>query len=771
MLRHSTGFLGLGAVLLGLALAAGCGKAPTPPKRPAPAAPNTELTYAPVENDTVSFRIHFYWSGYDGDGEVVAYRWVVDPDSATANDMTRATWNRTAAKDTTLLFLVDPVQEVKRHVFMIAAEDNSGLIDPTPSVRYFSAVTIPPTSRTERGPAATNPIIGPNFTYEWSGLDPDGGETGGRAPCDSFQYLLLRIGAKADTTGDPQYMSLPAVFNRTVYVSLINQAAGDGLPAPYHDWKWKGIHALKNRFRNVTPGKYVFAIRAVDIAGATEKNLEWVRNIRQFTVTDKNAGPTLTVTASVLVQPLPSATGPEDFARRQLQIFQGETISFSWTADASLYGGEIVGYNYALDDTSTLGKTFGLTNTAVTLRPDRLFPGAHFFYVRCIDDGGLITNAVIPLLIVHPSFRDPGAVREILFVDDSLSPGGTPESDGRFPSDVTETNWYLLRDPLEPPGAARFPRISDAFPGVTVTEWDTYQRGMGSTEGRKQPEPRDLAGISTVVWIADTNNTSSTPIALWKTIVGGSYSELGGYLRAGGTLVLSGYNILDCVTDPRASLKDATRGLCNLFEPGSFQWNLDFFPRLMMGVSYAVSNQAGRRALGAKDFVAAYPTPDGKALGFDTAYVDTGIAATGAKWNTNSDLPGTPEYLDQQLTPGLIGVEGWTMMASFGCEDVRFFARENTSQAIAVPIYRYHGVQIGSTQDGGASPREGRVCGILCQSHDLGSGSGGTGIYTPTAAMGRIVIVSFPFYFLKNQQASDLLFNAYSYVAGSPTLP
>jgi hypothetical protein len=781
--RQRAGFLGAVAFLLGVALIAGCSKAPTPPKTPPQEAPNTELTYAPVEYDTVSFRVRFYWSGYDVDGEVVAFRWVVDPDSATLKDAKRTDWNRTTGKDTTLLFLVDPVQEVKQHVFVVSAEDNDGNFDPTPATRYFSAKTIPPTSRIEKGPAATNPIVGPNYTYEWSGIDPDGGETGGKAPVDSFQYLLLRPFGKADTTGGSNYDALPA-FSKDLYISLVNAATGDGLPRVepyqrYDDWKWQGFRGIKRRFRNQTSGEYVFALRAVDIAGATEKNLEWVRNIRHFTVSDKNPGPQLTVNASILVQALPSATGPADFVRRQLQIFEGETISFSWSGDASFYGGEVVGYNYALDDTSTLGNTLDERTIGVTLGPDKLFPGPHFLYVRCVDDGGLITNAAIPLLIVHPTFKDPGAAREILFVDDALSPGNSTQASGSFPSDPVETDWFTLQEPSRPLSESRFPRITASFPGVTVTEWDTYERGAGSVEGRKQPEPKDLASVSTVVWIAGTNNTASTPIALWKTLVGGSYSELGGYLRAGGTLVLSGYNLVDCATDPRATLKNLTRGLCFQYEPGSFQWNLDFFPRVFMGVSYVIPNEDGRRALGAKDFVAAYPTAAGKAAGFDTAYVDTGLPATGAKWNTNSDITGSASFVDQNLTPGLFRVEGWVMMSnistSFGCEDIRNFGREygvsDPNRPIAQPIYTYHGVRAGVLRDGGPSPRGGRVCGLLCQSHDLGSASGGTGIYNPAAAIGRVVIVGFPFYFLKDQQASDILFNAYSYVAASPTLP
>jgi hypothetical protein len=727
-----------------------------------------------VEEDTVSFRIRFYWSGFDTDGEVVAFRWTVDPDTELVKHP--GEWTRTTGKDTTLLFLVDPVQEVKRHVFMVVAEDNEGRFDPTPAVRYFSAKTTPPTSEIEKGPFANNPIVGPNFTYEWSGIDPDGGETGGRAPVDSFQYHLLRIGGVADTSQilPPWHRPLPS-WDVNRYVDMINRATGDTLPYPHGDWRWTGVRGLKTRFRNVTPGEYVFALRAVDIAGATEKNLGFNRHIRHFTVTDKNPGPQLTVNASVLTAPLPTASGSEDFARRQLQIFEGETISFSWSADASSYGGDIVGYNYALDDTSTLGASFDIRLTGVTFQPSKLPPGAHFLFVRCVDDGNLITNAVIPLLIVHPSFKDPGAPREILYVDDSTGPGESDQQIGSWPSDATETNWYTLRDVNRPPQEARFPRITDAYPGTTVTEWDTKQKGTG-VEGRKPPDPRDLQNISTVVWVSDFNNTTSAPIALWKAVIGDvnvSYSALMGYLRAGGTLVLTGFNIINCSTSPSTLLVNRTRGLCASFEPGSREWNFSTFPRLFMGVDYVIPSEDGRRDLGARDFVGAIPTPEGLAAGFDTAQVDTGIASSGAKWNSNSDLIGSRSYLDLNLTPGLPRIEGWNLAANLGCEDPRFFGREGLDKAapIAKPIFRYVGVPVGVERLNGPSPRQNRVVGVMVESHDLGSAGGSTGAYNSNAAIGRIVVIGFPLYFIKNQQASDVLFSAYAYVSASPTLP
>lgn len=770
-----------GVIALGLLVMAGCGKDLVEPSHGLGHAPNTDLSLGPVEGDTVSFHVHFYWNGYDSDGEVVAYRWASDPD--TARPLATRTWRRTTARDTVLFFQVDPIQASRQHVFMVAAEDNAGYIDPTPAARRFSVATLPPTSRIEGGPA-NGALVPQDFTFQFSGVDPDGkllDQIVQPWPVDSFQYLLLRVGGVNDYSipRAPWHQPLPQPFGPEYY-DLIGQATGDTLLYPHGDWSWIGVRGTRQRFTNVSAGEYVFAIRAVDVAGARERGItanaaaigEHVRHFSVQYVPPQPHAPTLTLYASVCVGPLAQADrGIVDFDRAPIQMFEGEPISFSWGGDASSYGGTVLGYNYALDDTTGLGGRFNPGLTAVTLGPSRLTPGSHVLYVTCLDDLGNVTNAVIPLFMVHPSFRDPGAPREILYVDDALSPGNTPMAVGAFPSDAVETAWYLDTDPARPPGEARFPRITEAFPGVTVTEWDTYQRGYEEQGHRKQPGVADLAGISTVVWICDFNNTMSAQTALYKTVVGGGYSQLAGYLRAGGTLVVSGYNVVDNVTDFRFNLKNRSAGLCASFEPGSSGWDYDFFPRLYMGVDYTTPSQEARRTLGARDFVAGYPTAEGAILGFDSALIDTGIASSGAKWNTKSDLAGTTNELDLILSPGILQIEGWHMTSLFGCVGEAAFGREDPAAPIARPIYIYHGVPKGIAQDGGPSPREGLVCGLLCQSHDLGAASGGTGIFNPQSAAGRMVFLGFPLYFVKNQPASDILLRAYTYVSASPTLP
>jgi len=754
----------IGSALVGLMVVlwvASCSKAPTPPKKVANGAPQTELTFAPIQYDTTTFRVHFYWNAFDDDGEVTRFHFATDSDTL----LPVAQWHTTTSKDTTLLFQVDPVLELKVHVFKVAAEDNNGNIDPTPASRAFSAKTIPPFTKIEKGPAAFNPVVGPNFTFEWSGIDPDGGETGGKVPVDTFQYLLLQLGTSKDPLTHPP---LPA-FDQNRYVTLIRASVGDGLLAPYDDWTWTGIRGLKNRFRNVTPGEYVFAERGVDIAGATEKNLQFVTNIRHFTVTNRNAGPLLIVRSSILNRPLDGARGPDDFARKQLQIFEGETVSFTWSASADDYGGEIVGYTYALDDTSSF-PGMDVRQTGATFQPSALTPGNHVLYVRTIDDGGLITNLVLPLLIVHPDFKNPGRARAILFVDDSST---GPLGNGSGPTDQVETDWWTLG-----PGG-----VGPLFSlGVPYTEWDTIEQGLGGVEGRKQPAPNDLKDYSTVIWTTDASNGGSTQTGLFKTVAGGDYSELQGYLRAGGTLILTGWNIAQS-TSGTGNLTYKTggiapNGICVTFAPGSREYDQTVFPRMYMGIDNSLPNTAGLRSAGAFDFVRGIPTPYAASLGFDTARVDTGNysfgvqypsadpTATTFKWNTN-EFP-APFNPDQQLFPGVAGIEAWIMARSFGCVAIQTIGFENPGQPVIQPLYTYHGVRQGALQNGQPSPREGFPCASLGQSHDLGTNAGH---YVPTAAVGRIALFTFPLYYLKDADAIDIMKRSFTYVNASPTLP
>jgi hypothetical protein len=497
----------------------------------------------------------------------------------------------------------------------------------------------------------------------------------------------------------------------------------------------------------------VFAIRAVDIAGATEKNLAHIRNIRYFNVTNRNPGPILTIEISVANIPLPPASGAEDIVRREIQIFEGETVSFAWEGDASAYGGEIVGYTYALDDTTTAEwGSINILKTSVTLRPSELTAGIHFFYIRCVDDGGLITNARIPLKIVPPTFKDPSAPRRLLFVDDFQAPGAGQSGSPNYPSDEVERLWW--EDKILIPLGNEF--------GITFEEFDTWSTSL---EGRLVPTPEVLSSFRTVIWNVDL----ASPTALGRTLVGGNYSELSGYLRAGGTIVITGFQLGYNTGFASTVYENYSRGMCVLDQstPG---FKLSYFPRTFMGIDGALESPGGVRSNGVRDFVQGRPTPEGLARGYQLAEVDTGGPGTGAKW----DPYAFPGDLETALSPGLPSIDGWRLQQNFACQQEQGrFRREDPFSPIAVPILTYHGVNVGVAQNLGPSPREGLVVGIQTQAHDLGNAGGGDPI-TPGnsgGAVGRLVFLGFPLYYVKDAQAYALMQNAFNYVDHSPTIP
>jgi hypothetical protein len=283
--------------------------------------------------------------------------------------------------------------------------------------------------------------------------------------------------------------------------------------------------------------------------------------------------------------------------------------------------------------------------------------------------------------------------------------------------------------------------------------------------------PEDLANYRVIIWYTDLNNTLSSPTALWRTLVGGSYSELAGYLRAGGTVIITGFQLAG-QTSGRSDVPYTafSQGMCAALDEGSLNWRLSYFARDFMGIDGAMPSDDALRSNSARDFVEARVTAAGSAMGFVTAQVDTGV--TGAKWNPRA-FTGAP---DASLSPGLPKIDGWKMQTDFGClpPNVSGLVRKEHDGAIAVPIFTYHGVPQNVAMDGPPSKREGLIVGIATQAHDLGN----SGVRDSTitfsnsgGVIGRMVVLGFPMYYMKDAEAYAIMRAAFAYVNASPTLP
>ena len=77
MIRHALRSLAL--LVVALATMAGCGKSGDPFVVP-PLRPTVEITFAPIERDSVSYAVRINWSGSDADEDARAARVVAGED-------------------------------------------------------------------------------------------------------------------------------------------------------------------------------------------------------------------------------------------------------------------------------------------------------------------------------------------------------------------------------------------------------------------------------------------------------------------------------------------------------------------------------------------------------------------------------------------------------------------------------------------------------------------------------------------------------------------
>jgi hypothetical protein len=176
--------------------------------------------------DTTTSRQVLYWWGEDPDGEVVAYhvRWSFED-----------TWSRTVAEDSTFFL---PLRTIyKEFVFEIVAEDNEGLLDPSPATLTIPVANSTPEiefANNSNPSAGSNPnvthVTFPTRTFAWSVSDLDGLET------------INRIRYRVDST------------------SVWNYVEGD-------------ISTIT--LDNIDPGFHTFYVQAIDTAGSTSNLLQF----------------------------------------------------------------------------------------------------------------------------------------------------------------------------------------------------------------------------------------------------------------------------------------------------------------------------------------------------------------------------------------------------------------------------------------------------------------------------------------------------------------
>lgn len=567
---------GFKAVLLLSVLAAvGCGKKTDNPKPNQ--APFVKITGGPLANSTESYTAQIFWSGWDNDGIVDHYEYALDPPvdfsleeiahpelspgvtvtvipgpteaadtlvvskPAEGGGLASFRWIQTREFSRAFAFQTPNPDTITStggsrqpadtfsgvHTVYVRAQDDDKTYS-EPDELGYTAFTITPTA-TVRRPDISGDILtlGGTLTITWDGNDPDSPEAN-KKPV-GFVYRLLDLNSLDPSPPLTSVTSPNLLFDKGNVV-----------------WTYQRADTVSKTFKLATPGKYVFGVRAVDVAGGVEPFLEFGRNAFKFQAFAGSGKPTLTVSER--------AIGTFSFRGVdipvEVEVPTGRQLKFSWQGNADEYGGVIEGYSWGLDipDLDVEGPGSGWSPWGLILgNQDPIVftkAGIHVLYIRVRDTSGAITLATLILDVIEFPFD-----KEVLMVDDSF--------DDTYPRDSEH----------------------DAFWDAMFAGYGKFQTGdvgqfsshLANDRGAIHPlelHLSDLGRYKLVVW----NNRGSGfdgDSGLLRVV---AKPTLASYLGAGGKVWISGRMTIGATVPEVTGL----RGDLNYpkeLEPGDFAWD------------------------------------------------------------------------------------------------------------------------------------------------------------------------------------------------------
>ncbi len=331
----------LGCLVALMAAFSGCTKispVSTSPNR----APETTLTARGSPIAGGARQVLLQWIGSDEDGSVDHY--LVRLDTLDWHEVTRTESIFAFPGRTRRPSLVD---EEETHSFTVKAVDDRGEEDPTPAVIWFTPRNELPETEIVNGP---EPVTGPMVFFEWIGTDPDG-------VIAAYDYRLFARQGNEWVQVVPDPISGESITVGPEVVTV---------------------------FFGPLAGMHKFEVWATDNEGGVDPTPAECT----FTVNPELAGARLTVSTNFIgTHPFRGPVWPDRY-NTPVDIFQ-EHLTFDWIADASAYGGQVVGYRHAFDDTSSW-PPWSLEDRTFEITPE---PGQHSLYVHALDNANVMTRA------------------------------------------------------------------------------------------------------------------------------------------------------------------------------------------------------------------------------------------------------------------------------------------------------------------------------------------------------------------------------------------
>lgn len=390
--------------------------------------PRVWLSSAPPEGTTEKYTIRMFWGGWDPDGEISYYEYKITNNEGNTfvSADTAGPWDPVYGNDSTFTFTADlpadstndsqtVAEFVRSHTFFIRAVDEEGMRSLEPVHRSFTARTLSPRvfvdipRRNGLNPASVPPIS----TFRWTATDFVSDLLSPQAP-DSVQYALVSTKEFDEDWEDTiNYLRKdPNVLNE------YGRTAEDS-DAEWSDWIFYEAPQDSGKFWTTPPldfGGYIYAMRAIDEAGAITPVLDEIQNVRRVRVSGRSTGPLFTVfnefmgsvTTSTCKTPVTIIDLPASVP-----------VAFKFSADASDYGGLVSGYRYGWDITDLNDESqweidfTPFTGTTAT-SPTRTFGfGTHVFTVEVVDNSGFCSRVQVKINYVQFTMN-----KNLLLVDD-----------------------------------------------------------------------------------------------------------------------------------------------------------------------------------------------------------------------------------------------------------------------------------------------------------------------------------------------------------------
>jgi hypothetical protein len=449
-------------------LGSGCGKLKDSPKANQP--PEVFLSSGPPNGDpNVNYKVHFYWNGYDPDGRVDHFEYLVTDDEVTgsiiidedvyetiealdlANPLVDYSWRSIEVHDTVISVPADsiPYEDVEEddiyfygddrflfrahHTFFLRAVDENGAHSVYPAYRTFTATTIAP-SVTINHPHDIGGVGGydglpPDIFFRWTGNDSVGDGT--VIEPDSTRFVLLN---KGDLGMDQQSSGRMLSFPDSVWSKWRHWDEVDSLN--------ENVGGKRTLITGLTPsasggdeGYYLFFVQAKDEAGAITSHYQDGANLRKLRIVSSKQ-PLVVISETVLGHRVSSHDQTYDFT-----IAEDQPLELRWRANADDYGSEITGYRYGWDILDVANdeewSSWSLSNTSTEAS---FVSGTHTFYMEARDYSGNTTRVLFRFTVVPFTME-----RDLLFIDDYSNlatenygqawPAGPPQNWGTFPHD------------------------------------------------------------------------------------------------------------------------------------------------------------------------------------------------------------------------------------------------------------------------------------------------------------------------------------------------